>query len=263
MYKSLFIAAVVLYDGVAAQNTDVGGIKYRCVDSTPPYDGRDCQIEVTQNFNKTSLTWQTLVDGSADLDWFDFGSFVIFSVVNCDNLQEIDFSDAPPGQVISYPSGSGGLVMERLPNLHTIKLGGVTEVGWLLWNNIGTSLDHGVALNFEAPQLHTVRDRLSIENLAINELRFNALRVVGNLRIVESRIDELWFPNLRNGGSIGNVDIDHSNSVRVIFGLFDFDELFAFDPYLFWRYELQGAYDGLRIINMQVYDIIFENFKFN
>jgi len=244
MYKSLFFTAVVLFDGVVAQTMTVDGIEYDCSESS------GCKIEVTQNFNKTSLNWKTFDDGAANLGWFDFGSLVDLKVANCDNLQEIDFSDAPSGQVISYPSGGGGLfignIHQALPNLHTINLGQITEVGWLSLDNIGTSVDDGV-LDFKAPELQTVRGQLEIKYLSIDELRFDALEFIGDIENPPSQ------PGVRVVGNITtislpvvkfvhSIEIKNPAYVRSISGLFQDDKMFL--PSVF--FQCDGFYDGLR-----------------
>jgi len=265
MYKSLIFTAVVLFDGVAAQNTDVGGIKYRCVESID--NGKECDIEVTNDFTQSTLDWQTLLDGAADLD-FNFDNLVRLRVANCESLQEINFSDAPSQQTISYPSGGGGLELTLLPNLHTIHLGEVTEVGDMYWVGIGTSLDD-YALNVKAPHLHTVRRQLSIGWLSIDVLRFDALEFIGDkdpssqaaVQVFGSSaeyctdINTISLPVVER---VHSINISDAESVGSISGLFKDDTDTMFEPSVFVTGD--GVYDGLITISI-VFDT--NNFKFN
>jgi len=261
MYKSLFFTAVALFEGVSAQNMTIDGINYACWDSPSP----GCQIDIdcanTEQDDRTSLTWSTVAVAADRLDFeFDFGNLRVFLVRNCDNLQEIDFSGAPSGQTISYPSGSGGLVMERLPNLHTINLGAVTEVGYLNMDTIGTSLVDDYALNFKAPHLHTVTTKLWTENLSIDELRFDALRVIGDKDSSfeyecfyiqpGTNINTISLPAIEY---VHNIRIENAEYVGSIVGLFPFPKMaLSFDPSVFETdmapsLRATFSYDGLRI----------------
>jgi len=185
MYKSLIFTAVALYDGVAAQNMTVDGINYSCSESKGCYS-----IDVSKDFEKETLTWQTLLDGAAE-GGFHLDKVEWLRVHGTEMLQEINFSDAPVGTTITPSHGGGGLEIFALPSLHTIKLGGFTEIDHVELAGDRSSLND-CALNFTAPHLKTVKRTLTIRYLNIDEITFDALQFIGNGEIANN--SNFWSP---------------------------------------------------------------------
>jgi len=245
MYKSLLFTAVALFDGVAAQNMTVDGIEY----SRSDYG---YSIHVTKDFTETSLTWKTFYDGAPG--WFDFAFDNLFQlrVANCEDLEEIDFSDAPTGQTIGLADGGGGLEIFALPNVTTLKLGGLTKLTHLYLADFGSSEYYGdYALKFEAPHLQTVTRSIQIKALRIEFLTFDVLKVIGyedgGAYYVSLNIQpdtEIYAISLPEIERVHSISISDALSVHSIRGLFKSSTTF-FSPYDFansdWATEHYGG----------------------
>jgi len=156
-------------------------------------------------------------------------------------LQTIDFSDAPKEFEIT-----GDLVIDPRTPLQDfeLNLGKLTAV-----ENLSVRLDARLS-RFEAPSLQSVSRVLKLQKFTADAevpMIFPLLTNIGRLLIPYQcpTISELRFPNLKK---INTIFIENSdmNVVGIIFGLFEKDA--AFYPRSF--YEVEGFYDGLRIINM-------------